>query len=458
MLQDPLLQARYTLRLQELIAFAGKEVARTRGESQLNNLAQFYQQRLEAVRNVYFKLDRDLIAAFRGLQERRRIEIMTSAATHALLPLLAQHPPSLRAQIVIACEHYESCFGRRPKSIWLPECAYSPELDEPLRRAGLQWFVTDAHALLYAKPQPRYGLFSPILTNGALAAFGRDRESARQVWSREKGYPGDVRYRDFYRDSGFDLHLDYVKDYLPSPDVRGFTGLKYHAVGAPSGPKQIYERAAANAAVQEHAHDFLQARASQIQELSSVMDRPPVIVCAYDAELFGHWWFEGPEFLDQVMRQASASDHRFKLATLEESLRACPNLQVATPAASTWGEEGYSNVWLNEKTGWIFPHLARAQARMTELCEKFRAPELLIARALKQAARELLLAQASDWPFMITAGTTAQYAENRITEHLLRFQRLDEQLCAGQVDEQWLHGVELQDNLFPNISPEYWRT
>jgi len=456
MLQDPLLQARYERHLGELIELAHKEIHRTRLEEPFHKLALFYRDRFAAARDAYAACGRDLVAAFRQFQDAGQLEIITSAATHALLPLLADHPPSLRAQVLVARDHYRACFRREPRGIWLPECAYVEGLDSALQEADIRWFITDTHGLLHAQPQPRYATFAPVFTLAGIAVFGRDPESARQVWSRHEGYPGDPRYRDFYRDIGFDLDHDYVKPYLPARGQRGFTGIKYHRITSHAADKQVYDRPAALRAVDEHAGQFLAARIAQVQSAAGMMDRPPLIVAPYDAELFGHWWYEGPEFLDAVVRRACSAQKDLTLITPGEYLRRHPTNQVATPSPSSWGEEGYWRVWLNEKNEWIYPHLRVAQERMTELARRFPQPDALQERALKQAARELLLAQASDWPFILRTGTSPGYARKRVKEHLLRFTRLYEQLTAGELDADWLKQVEGRDNLFPGADYRYW--
>ena len=456
MLMDPLLQERYARRLDALIELAEKEIHRTRSEADFQQLALFYHCRWMAARDFYEDAKRDLVSAFRNLQQRGRLEIMTSSATHALLPLLAQHPPSVRAQIHVARDHYRSCFGCDPRGIWLPECAYSEELEPVLREAGFRWFILDSHGIINARPKPRYAIFAPILTPGGLAAFARDPDSARQVWSREAGYPGDARYRDFYRDIGFDQDFDYVKPYFPAPDQRGFTGAKYYRITSGSVHKQTYNRASALQAAVEHAQHFLQERTTQIQKLADLLERSLILVCPYDAKLFGHWWYEGPEFLDSLVRKLSGDSRILKLITPEDYLRDYPNLQIASPAASSWGEHGYWGAWLNEQTEWIYPHLRLAQERMTELVAWCPDLEAVGERALKQAARELLLAQASDWPFLLRTGTNASYARKRVNEHLLRFTQLYEQILAKGVNEDWLREVEAQDNIFPDVNPDYW--
>jgi len=456
MLLDPLLQERCERRLNELIELADRETHRTRWESAVRELAVFYRARLGAIRDFYLARNRDLVASFRQLLERGRLEIMTSAATHALLPVVAQHRPSLRAQIFVARDYYRSCFGRDPRGIWLPECAYDEGLEEVLHEAGLRWFIAETHGILHARPRPRYAVFAPILTPQGVAVFGRDRDSARQVWSRNEGYPGDPRYRDFYRDIGFDLDLDYVKPYLPAPDQRGFTGLKYYCITNRSGHKQVYDRHASLAAAAEHAEQFLQARVTQIRRLAEIHEHPPIVVCPYDAELFGHWWYEGPEFLDFFVLRAAADRQGLSLITPEDYLCRHTELQVARPSASSWGEGGYWHVWLNEENQWIYPHLMVAQERMTELAGRFAQPDSLQERTLKQAARELLLAQASDWPFILRSGTSAEYARTRVKEHLLRFTLLYEQLSGRLVNEERLKVIEGQDNIFPQVDYRYW--
>ena len=455
MLQDPVLQQRYLRHLAGLIELADKEILRTHWEKSFHQQAVFYRERFEHSRRQFLAYGQDLVAPFRTAQDVGQIEIMTCAATHALLPLM-QHPPSVRAQILIARDHYRDCFGRDPQGIWLPECAYAETLESALKEAGLRWFVLDTHGILHARPQPRYSIFAPILTGTGLTAFGRDPDSARQVWSRDAGYPGDPRYREFYRDVGFDLDWDYVRPHLAAAGQRGFTGIKYYRITGGSESKQVYDRSAALAAADEHATHFLASKIAQVQKVATILDRPPLVVAPYDAELFGHWWYEGPEFLDLFVRKAVFDQKEFSLISPGDYLQRHPANQVANPSASSWGEEGYWSVWLNENNAWIYPHLGVAQLRMSELAARFQQPAPVEARALRQAARELLLAQASDWPFIIRAGTSPDYARRRVTDHLLEFTSLYEQLNRGQIDEASLSRLETRDNIFPEINYRYW--
>jgi 1,4-alpha-glucan branching enzyme len=476
MLMDPLLQTRYRRHLDRLLDLADKETYRTLWEKPFHELALFYLERFRSIREAYESYQGNLVGAFRNLQERGQVEIITCAATHALLPLLADHGPSLRAQILIARDHYRCCFGRDPEGIWLPECAYVEAVEPVLSEARLRWFITDTQGILRANPQPRYGMFAPIITPKGLAAFGRDLASARQMWSRHEGYPGDPRYRDFYRDLGFDLDLDYLKPFLAAPEQRGFTGIKYHRITGSGPGKAVYERNEAIAAADEHANHFLSARLNQISRLREIMDRPPLVLCPYDAELFGHWWYEGIEFLNLFVRKAYFDQKTFRLISPGQFLRENPTHQVAAPAASSWGEDGYWRVWLNEKNEWIYPHLRVAQDRMTELVQRFSGPEKDLigpsqmssesaapsaypppVRALQQAARELLLAQSSDWPFILRTGTSPGYARGRVTQHLLRFTKIYEQLIGSRIDMAWLEQIESEDNIFPALNYAYFK-
>src|ERR1022692_1196002 len=240
MLLDPLLRGRYERHLNSLVDLAEKEIHRTHWDRPFRELAWMYHHKFSLARETWRFYSGNLVSAFKQFQDEGRIEIITTAATHGLLPLLSNHPPSVRAQILMARDHYRSCFGRDPRGIWLPECAYVDGVDIVLQEANIRWFVTDTHGILNARPRPRYGVFAPIFTPNGIAAIGRDLDSAKQVWSKNEGYPGDSRYRDFYRDVGFDLDFDYVKPHLPASDKRGFTGIKYYRITGDSPDKQVY--------------------------------------------------------------------------------------------------------------------------------------------------------------------------------------------------------------------------
>src|SRR4051812_1448776 len=259
MLADPLLQSRYRRYLGKLIELADKEVHRTKDQLAFQDAARMYQQKLTRCRQIYEDWYRgNLLQAFRQLQNQGVLEIITCAATHGYLPLMA-HRQAARAQIRLAADDYQRHFGRRPRGIWLPECAYNPGDDILLKEAGIRYFFVDAHGLLYGTPRPRYGVYAPAYCPSGVAAFARDMESAHQVWSSDIGYPGDPVYREFYRDLGYDLDYDYIKPYLHSDGVRRNTGLKYFRITGrvPLNQKQPYNPAAAREMAAQHAGNFL---------------------------------------------------------------------------------------------------------------------------------------------------------------------------------------------------------
>jgi 1,4-alpha-glucan branching enzyme len=457
MLRDQLLQDRYERHINRLVELAAKEVERTKWDQPLHELAWSYHQQFQETRRYFVEVcHRDLVAAFGRFQETGRLEIITCAATHAFLPMMQDQPGAIRAQILTARDHYRECFGRNPRGIWLPECAYVPGLDAYLREAEIRWFTVDTHGLLFAQPRPVYNIYAPVYTPAGVAAFGRDLESSRQVWSSEEGYPGDFDYRDFYRDIGYDLELDYIRPYIHPDGIRCFTGIKYHKITGPDAHKEIYVRRVALDRAAAHAAHFANCRAGQVDHLFNAMQRPPIVVAPYDAELFGHWWHEGPDFLNFLVRQVARDQLPYRLVTPTEYLRANPANQIATPAASSWGNRGYWEVWLEKSNAWIYPHLHMATERMIELARQHPQPDPLRERALNQAARELMLAQASDWAFIMKTGTSVDYAIKRTKDHLLRFNRLHDQLHSGEIDQDWLATLESRDNIFPHIAYRHY--
>ena len=452
MLSDSLLQSRYYQRLLKLIELADKEVWRTRSVPEFHQAALMYEGMLKECRRLWEKYYGNILTGFKNLQDAGKLEIITCCATHGFLPIM-QDKRAIRAQVRAACQDYERHFGRRPRGIWLAECAYEPGLDEELKKEGIRFFFLEAHGILYGTPRPRYGVFAPVYCPSGVAAFGRDMETAHQVWSADTGYPGDPDYREFYRDLGYDLDYDYVRPYLHSDGVRRNIGIKYHRITGklPLAEKQPYNPAWAMNKAASHAGNFMFNRERQIQYLSGVLDRPPLVVSMYDAELFGHWWFEGPWFLNYLFRKIHYDQNSYKTITPIEYLDLFPKNQIITPAASSWGDKGYYEVWLNGANDWIYRHLHKAAERMVELAQGNPDPDELKRRALTQAARELLLAQSSDWAFIITTGTMVEYAEKRTRDHLSNFTVLYDQIKTNAIDDGYLRHLEYKNNIFPML-------
>jgi 1,4-alpha-glucan branching enzyme len=187
------------------------------------------------------------------------------------------------------------------------------------------------------------------------------------------------------------------------------------------------------------------------------MGRPPIVVSPYDAELFGHWWYEGPDFLNFLFRKMHFDQDVIKSTTPREFLERQPECEVAQPSMSTWGAKGYAEVWLNPGNDWIYPHLDMAAERMVALARRFESPTDLERRALNQAARELLLAQSSDWAFIMKTGTTVEYAKRRVRDHVARFTYLHRTLIEGGLEQPILREFEDRDNIFPEIDYRVYR-
>ncbi|TFG64599.1 MAG: DUF1957 domain-containing protein [Spirochaetales bacterium] len=452
MLSDELLQNRYLRHLKRLIQLAESECERTANDIHFSPVARMYRDlftlNLKEFTEVYRK---NILRGFKELSKKGRIELITSAATHSYLPLYEKYPEAIFAQLQTAVMTHARTFCEEPAGFWVPECAYSPGLEKHLKIFNFKYFFTAAHGVLFAEEKPKYGVYAPIYCPNGVAAFGRDLASSHAVWSSEEGYPGDFSYRDFYRDLGYDLPLDYIGPYIHENNIRINTGFKYYAITGKTDVKQPYNIEDAGKKAEEHADNFIYNRLKQVSKLAPLMDRPPLIVSPYDAELFGHWWFEGPLWFEYVLRKLNDVSGDLTMVTASEYLSLYPDNQKTLPCYSSWGNKGYSEVWLNASNDWIYRHTHKAIERMVELVHRFPDEKGLKKRALNQAAREVLLSQASDWPFIMKTGTTVPYAVKRVKEHVLNFTRIYEELCKNSINTEWLTSVEKRNNIFPDI-------
>ncbi len=420
------------------------------------NAAGYYlANNIEKQLNDWNNCNGDLIKRFSSLQNTQVVDLLTCAATHGYLPLLRENPEAVRGQLNTAVREHQRIFGTKPLGIWLPECAYYEGLDLLISRAGLRYAVLDGHGLLHAKPRPRYGLYAPICSKKGVAFFGRDSNSTLPVWSAKEGYPGDSEYREFHRDLGWDIPIEDLKKF-------GFKehrplGIKLYKVTSQKtelSEKVNYQPELALAKVKEHAKDYLQGRKKQLQILSKNIDIDPLLVAPFDAELFGHWWFEGPMFLAEIFAQSKKEQIEF--TRLRDQLAKRPSIQLCEPSPSSWGQGGFHNYWLNETNAWIVPEWNKASAAMIKRCTRGVSRESDI-RLLEQAGRELLLSQSSDWSFILRAGTTTDLAKERIHRHLNRFWDLIEAVDREKdLHDPNLNYLEKEDCLFPLIQAKDW--
>ena len=453
MLDNKLLQERYIKYLKKHIELCEKEVKRTTYDARLNSLSHYYLDRytsdLYIFKDVY---NCNIITGFKHFQDIGVLEIITCGATHGYFPILYVNEKTVRAQIAVGVQTYKKFFGKNPRGIWLPECGYIPEADKYLKEFGIEYSIVETHGILYAEPTPIYGTYAPIVSHGGLIAFGRDLESSRQVWSSINGYPGDYNYREFYRDIGYDCDYEYIKPYIACNGARVNTGIKYYRITGKDCPKDYYDLQWAKDSAEKQAGHFMDCRTKQIEHLSSYMDVPPIITCPYDAELYGHWWYEGPYWLYILFKKIYYDDCNFKLITPSEYIDKYPQIQVSTPCRSSWGANGYSEVWLNQTNDYAHRHLHKAGDRMCELAAMFpNEGDTLRRQALNQCARELLLAQSSDWLFIITNGTMVEYAHKAIKDHIGRFTKLYYQIKNDKIDARYLLDVFDKDDIFPEI-------
>ncbi len=457
MLAAPLLQERYAAYLDNLIELAEKETERTRGSAANRELAELY---LHSFRRLKQRFVHDyqgnLISGFRKLRDAGCLELITSTATHAFLPYIRTEQ-ALRAQIEHAIRLHVDLLEEYPQGIWLPECGFREGLDYILKDYGLRYFFSEAHGVLSADPKPRYGLYAPVLTPGGLAAFARDREASEQVWSSQHGYPGDFDYREYYRDIGYDLDYDYLKPHLHQSGLRLNTGIKYHRITGSNECKALYDPALAREKAAVHAGNFMFNRERQIEYLSKQMDRKPLVTVSFDAELFGHWWYEGPQWIDYLCRKIRFDQNTMKLVTPSQYLREFPVNQQCELQFTSWGRGGYGDVWLGPANEWLYRRLHRMEACMLEAAQRWPKPSRLQRRALNQMARELMLAESSDWAFIIEQGTMVEYAKQRSHTHIRNFHELFTMLLDGLVHETRLARIEQDGAIFPSMDYRVFR-
>ena len=398
----------------------------------------------------------NLIGRFDKLQTLKVIDILTCAATHGYLPLLRENPETVRAQLKTAVREHKRLFKNSPLGIWLPECAYYEGLDEIMAESGLRYAVLDGHGLLNADPRPRYGLYAPICTKRGVAFFGRDSESTLPVWSAREGYPGNPSYREFHRDLGWDLSIEDLKRIgIKEKRPLGIKLFKISSKDTSLENKEAYDPQDAKKTVEKDAENYLKERKKQLVKLEESMKIEPLLIAPFDAELFGHWWFEGPQFLSQLFIKSKKEG--IKLITLKEALQSKSQIQLCNPSPSSWGQGGFHNYWLNESNAWIVHQWSKAGREMVNICSKGIQKESNI-KIIKQAGRELLLFQSSDWSFILKSGTTTDIAKDRINLHIKRFWMLINAFKDKEIiEKKILEEIEKEDCIFPLISPIDWK-
>lgn len=461
MLTDSLLRARFRGHLDHLDRLTGALDAGARVAEPLRPALTFYRRRIVEVRALWERARGDPLAALCAHARAGRLELWTSTASHAYLPGLLAVPASIRAQLRLGFRGFEALAGMRPRGLWLPECAYDPRFDADLAASSVGYTILDAHGLELARPRPAAGVFAPVLSPNGVAFFARDPGASRDVWSRRGGYPGDPYYREFYRDVGFDLPEADLPDELGPNGTRLMTGIKLHRITGEGSHREPYDPEAAAARAREHARHFMETRTAAAHH-GAALCSAPILVAPFDAELFGHWWFEGPIFLEHVLRRLDASACASGLAatTLGGYLARFSEAKVVEPAASSWGEGGFGAVWAGPEAALLWRHVHHAERRVRDAVAQRRGASGLAGQALDQAIRELLLLQASDWAFMMKRGEMTEYAELRVRGHVHRAGRLAEIALAEHTspeDEVWVRSVCERDRFLVELQRDRLR-
>ena len=451
MLTDPALQERFVCYMNERIELGEKEAERTRREEpECHGMAVHYLEEARRNLEIFESYERNILTGYRNLADRNHIELLTTAATHAYLPVYKDFPTAINAQVVMGLRTHRRIFGQSAKGFWLPECGYYPGLDKVLAGHGVSWCQLASHTAITARTKSEYGGYRPVELPSGVIGFVRDWALTSLVWSSVSGYPCDGDYRDFYRDIGYYMPMDYIRPYIHEPEIRCFTGYKYHAITGKTEDKRFYDPGKAEEKVALHVDNFLYniKRKGIMVDASGIED--PVFNLCYDAELFGHRWYEGISFLEGVIRKASASSD-FSLTTPTAIILEDGRTERMEPNESSWGAGGYSDIWLDGSNAWIYRHIMKAIDRMQDLTHRFPDQGSLKGRFLNQASREVLLAMASDWPCIMHDDTSVTYAEKRLRNHLGSFNVVYSSMSRNTVNTEWLINAERGNVIVPDL-------
>lgn len=452
MMEDGDMMDRLAGHLDSLVRLTRSQLERNREDETLAGTIAWYEARTSRLAALLKSHDSRPARGFRRHLEEGRVDLLTSALTHAYLPLLTGQPEFLRAQIVGARQCHESFFGIAPQGFWLPECGYSPELNAVLVEAGFRYTFVDAIALMLARPRTPFGTAEPVYTPEGLAVFGRHRDTETDIASTPSAYQNDPVYRDPARDIGFDESLDALAPFLPPNGERVETGLKYYARGGPGRSREVYQPGWGEDRAAQHAADFLKQRQARLESLAAQTGREPVIVGLYEAERFGLGWHEGISWIEQLCRKAAENRNGLRMSTAADCLAAQPELAMSSPAAGSWGLRGFHETWVNDSNADMQPHMDRAMTRLEAICRTHPHPGKIEERALNQAVRELMLALASDWSSRRNDAVNAGAAASAWSRHLRAALGLMDEIENGRYDTNLISALETAHPCFPGLS------
>jgi 1,4-alpha-glucan branching enzyme len=451
MLSDKVLIGRYLEYTDKQIEFGARELDRCSGNPDLWKLAKhFYDQALD--KRVLFteRYEKNILKVFEYYQRKGRVELLGTGATHAFLPFFSSCPEAVQAQFEVAIAAYRGNFGKYPQGFWLPEMGWTGELDAWLRSYNFAYTLVDTHALVFARPFAEKGSFYPAKTPLGIFVLARDFYAAEDLAALVR----DPLYRDNRKDAGYEFPPDRIRPFLGARGGRTVTGYKYWAAGGGG----FYDPLAASERAREHALAFLGARAARLKSAGELMRETPCSLWVMEADFFGSRWYEGPQFLEALFREAGKTGEIQCMTPAEYLYKQDPaDFQTLTPEFSSWGVNGYAETWLDASNDWMYHHTMQAIERMIEIAERFPNNSGLKERILNQAAREILLVMSSDWPGMLYKQEFTEYARQQIESSLRNFTTIYEALGSSYISTEWLTNLERKDNIFPHINYRVFR-
>lgn len=453
MLSDTALQERFIKYMDRHIELSKKEIDRTSKEDEeCRDMA--YKYFLETSENlrVYKALKCDIITAFKNYERRGVIELCSSAATHAFLPLYKNYPGAVNAEIEEGIEVHKEFFGSSPLGFWLPECGYYPGLDKILSKNNIKWVQLPSQSVILSADKSLYGGYRPVVLPSGVKSFPLDWGITNLIWSDKTGYPCDGNYREFYRDIGYELPLSYVGPYMHEEGLRVFTGFKYYAITGKTDEKRHYNLEEAEKKRHEHVDNFVFNLERKDALLKSYGINDGVINLAFDAELFGHRWYEGVDFLEDLLMRLSLKNSKIKLTSPGDILSSGGKEEKLRINECSWIPRGGEDGYLDSSNSWVVRHTFNAIEKMQDLIKRFPMQGGLKDRFLTQAAKELLLSLSSDWAVMMHNNTSSSYAERRLRGHLESFNVVYSSMCKSTANTEWLINAEKQTPLFENIN------
>ncbi len=459
-LADEYMKERFVEYMGAIILRAKKDIIRFQNHHERKAIAEFHlKNSLYILDTFYHNYYRDILGSFKWLRDIGMIELITCGATHGFLPLL-ESDSGLFSQIQTAVDTHKRYFKQEPKGIWLPECAYRPKvyknghirenIDYWLNNSSIEYFFVESHGILTAEiveQNNEIGLntnFGHVLETG-VCVFGRNRNISRQVWDAQIGYPGNINYREFHR-----------KDHE--------SGLQYWRITNKSvglNEKKLYNIEKAMETVDSDAQHFISLLCDELQQFSRISKIPGILISPFDFELFGHWFAEGVDWLKKVIKLINQKEIIEMITISEYISKFKDQFSTIKMRESSWGEGGDFRVWKNPEHGWIWPYINSSIKDFEKVLEVNPNPNEWEIRILKQIARELLLMEGSDWPFLLYTEQAKEYANQRFHHHHQRFNKLiwavKDFSDKTRISLRKLEEIESIDTCFQNINIDYFK-